>query len=130
MSRLKNDPINEVPKRVLQLAPFFTLLIIVIGLGFKLQAGYMVIGYWLGLIVNLINFRLIVIGTRNALDKQENGAKSSMMSNLIIRLLLSAGVLVLAVQFGTEAFIAALIGVSMVRFSIQMDGFFTFGVKK
>ena len=36
----------------------------------------MLVGYWLGVIVNLVNFRLIVIGTKNALEQQEKGAKS------------------------------------------------------
>ena len=53
-----------------------------------------------------------------------------MMSNLVIRLVIYAATLVLAVQFGTHAFIAAIIGISMVRFAIQTDGFFTFGYGK
>ena len=97
---------------------------------FKWPMVNMIIGYWLGVIVNLINFRLIVIGAKNALDRQEKGARSSMMSNLVIRLVIYAATLVLAVQFGTHAFIAAIIGISMVRFAIQTDGFFTFGYGK
>ena len=97
---------------------------------FKWPMVNMLIGYWLGVIVNLINFRLIVIGARNALERQEKGAKSSMMSNLGIRLAIYAVALVVSVQFGTHAFIAAIIGISMVRFAIQTDGFFSFGLDK
>ena len=130
MSQLKNDPIRVVPKRVIQLAFVFTFLIAVIAMVFKWPMVNMLIGYWLGVIVNLINFRLIVIGARNALERQEKGAKSSMMSNLGIRLAIYAVALVVSVQFGTHAFIAAIIGISMVRFAIQTDGFFTFGYGK
>lgn len=130
MSQLKNDPIRVVPKRVIQLAFVFTFLIAVIAMVFKWPMVNMLIGYWLGVIVNLINFRLIVIGARNALERQEKGAKSSMMSNLGIRLAIYAVALVVSVQFGTHAFIAAIIGISMVRFAIQTDGFFSFGLDK
>ncbi len=130
MSQLQNDPIRVVPKRVIQLAFVFTFLIAVVAMVFKWPMVNMLIGYWLGVIVNLINFRLIVIGARNALERQEKGAKSSMMSNLGIRLAIYAVALVVAVQFGTHAFIAAIIGISMVRFAIQTDGFFSFGLDK
>lgn len=130
MSQLQNDPIRVVPKRVIQLAFVFTFLIAVIAMVFKWPMVNMLIGYWLGVIVNLINFRLIVIGARNALERQEKGAKSSMMSNLGIRLAIYAVALVVAVQFGTHAFIAAIIGISMVRFAIQTDGVFSFGLDK
>lgn len=130
MSQLQNDPIRVVPKRVIQLALVFTFLIAIVAMVFKWPMVNMIIGYWLGVIVNLINFRLIVIGAKNALDRQEKGARSSMMSNLVIRLVIYAATLVLAVQFGTHAFIATIIGISMVRFAIQTDGFFTFGYGK
>ena len=81
MSQLQNDPIRVVPKRVIQLALVFTFLIAIVAMVFKWPMVNMIIGYWLGVIVNLINFRLIVIGAKNALDRQEKGARSSMMSN-------------------------------------------------
>ncbi len=130
MSRLQSDPIREVPRRVLMLAPIFTLIMIVVGLVLDWPALYMIIGYWIGLIANLINFRLIVLGAKNTLDRAENGGRANMMSNLVIRLALSAGALVVAVQLGLHAFVCAIIGVSMVRFAIQTDGFFTFGYTK
>lgn len=131
MSQLQNDPIRVVPRRVIQLALVFTFLIAVITMLFKLPMVHILIGYWLGVIVNLINFRLIVIGTRNALEQQEKGAKSMMKTNLFLRLVIYVGTLVgVVLLLGTEAFIGAFIGISMVRFAIQTDGFFTFGYGK
>lgn len=130
MSQLQKDPIKMVPKRVLILAVVFTVIIVGISMVFNWPLVSMLMGYWLGVLVNLINFRLIVIGARNALEKQEKGAKGSMMGNLVGRLLIYAGSLVLAVQFGTHGFIAAIVGISMVRIAIQTDGFFTFGLTK
>lgn len=131
MSQLQNDPIRVVPKRVLQLALVFTFFIAIITMVFKLPMINVLVGYWLGVIVNLINFRLIVIGTKNALEQQEKGAKSTMKTNLLIRLVIYAGSLVATVLLlGTPAFVAAFIGISMVRFAIQTDGFFTFGYGK
>ena len=131
MSQLQNDPIRVIPKRVIQLALVFTFFIAVITMVFKLPIVNVLIGYWLGVVVNLINFRLIVIGTKNALEQQEKGAKSTMKTNLLLRLVIYAGVLVATVLLlGTPAFVAAFIGISMVRFAIQTDGFFTFGYGK
>ena len=54
-----------------------------------------------------------------------------MKTNLFLRLVIYAGTLVgVVLLLGTEAFIAAFIGISMVRFAIQTDGFFTFGYGK
>ena len=131
MSQLQNDPIRVIPKRVIQLALVFTFFIAVITMVFKLPIVNVLIGYWLGVVVNLINFRLIVIGTKNALEQQEKGAKSTMKTNLLFRLVIYAGALVATVLLlGTPAFVAAFIGLSMVRFAIQTDGFFTFGYGK
>ena len=131
MSQLQNDPIRVIPKRVLQLALVITFLIVVIAMAVNLPMLKMLVGYWLGVIANLINFRLIVIGTKNALEQQEKGAKSMMKTNLLLRLVIYAGVLVgVVLLLGTPAFVAAFIGISMVRFAIQTDGFFTFGYGK
>ena len=91
MSQLQNDPIRVIPKRVIQLALVFTFFIAVITMVFKLPIVNVLIGYWLGVVVNLINFRLIVIGTKNALEQQEKGAKSTMKTNLLLRLVIYAG---------------------------------------
>ena len=131
MSQLQNDPIRVIPKRVLQLALVITFLIVVIAMVVNLPMLKMLVGYWLGVVANLINFRLIVIGTKNALEQQEKGAKSMMKTNLLLRLVIYAGVLVgVVLLLGTESFITTLIGISMVRFAIQTDGFFTFGYGK
>lgn len=131
MSQLQNDPIRVIPKRVIQLALIITFLIVVIAMAVNLPMLKMLVGYWLGVIANLINFRLIVIGTKNALEQQEKGAKSMMKTNLLLRLVIYAGVLVgVVLLLGTESFITTLIGISMVRFAIQTDGFFTFGYGK
>ena len=131
MSQLQNDPIRVIPKRVLKLALVITFLIVVIAMAVNLPMLKMLVGYWIGVVANLINFRLIVIGTKNALEQQEKGAKSMMKTNLLLRLVIYAGTLVgVIVLLGTESFITTIIGISMVRFAIQTDGFFTFGYGK
>ena len=131
MSQLQNDPIRVIPKRVIQLAFLFTFLIAVVSMIFNMPMINVLIGYWVGVIANLINFRLIVVGAKNALDQQESGVRKTMQMNLLVRLIIYAGTLVsIVLLLGTEAFIAGIIGVSMGRFAIQTDGFFTFGYGK
>ena len=110
MSQLQNDPIRVIPKRVIQLAFLFTFLIAVVSMIFNMPMINVLIGYWVGVIANLINFRLIVVGAKNALDQQESGVRKTMQMNLLVRLIIYAGTLVsIVLLLGTEAFIAGII---------------------
>jgi len=125
MSQLQNDPIRVVPKRTLLLGIGVTGFIIILALLFSWPMIEILIGYWIGLLVNLITFRLIVIGTKNFLDRKEKQMRASMVPNLMVRMILLAGALFSALQIGTWSFVAALIGISMVRLTIQFDSFFS-----
>jgi len=124
MSKLRENPAKEVPKRVLTLAPVVTLIIL--GLSFVFDFNFLVIGgwFWVGTVANLVCFWLIVKGSALMIKKQETGEKASIMPNTILRFAIYAGVMFGASQFGFQAFIATIIGVMMVKIAISTDGMF------
>lgn len=130
MSQLRSNPIREVPKRVLLNALVITVLIIGVSLVFRWSTLPAVIGFWMGVVVNLINFRIIVIGSKNFLEKREAGKKASMTPNIMLRYFLYGVVFVVAWRIGTSALMTSLLGACMVNFAFKTDGFFTMGMEK
>jgi len=130
MSQLRSNPIREVPKRVLLTSFIITGLIIVITLLFNWPTIIALIGFWMGVGINLINFRIIIIGSKNYLEKAEAGKKASMTPNIMLRYLLYGIVFVIAWRIGTPALLASFVGACMVNFSFKSDGFFTMGLEK
>lgn len=124
MSKLRENPAKEVPKRVLILAPIVTLLIL--GASFVFDFNFLLIGswFWLGTVANLLCFWLIVKGSALMIKKQEAGEKATIMPNTIMRFAIYASVMFGALQFGFQAFIAAIVGVMMVKVAITTDGMF------
>ena len=130
MTQLQNDPIRVIPKRAFLLGLVATVVIVIISFFMKWSLLEMLGGFWIGLIANLITFRLIVVGTKNFLDRKEKGMKASMIPNLVLRMLLLTAAMYGTLQLGLNAFFAAFIGISMVRIAIQSDGFFSIGYEK
>lgn len=130
MSQLQNDPIRMIPKRTLILGGVATIIFIMISFFFEWSILELLGGFWLGLIANLVTFRLIVVGTKQFLDKKEKGMRASMIPNLVARMVILVGALLGAFHIGMVSFFAALVGVSMVRVAIQLDGFFSIGYEK
>ena len=130
MSRLRKDPIREVPKRVLLLSCVITILIVVATFFFEWMTLMAVVGFWMGVGINLINFRIIVIGANSYLEKSEAGKKASMKPNIMLRFLLYGVVFLVAWRLGTPALMGSLLGACMVNFALKSDGFFTMGLNE
>lgn len=124
MSKLRNNPAKEVPRRVLILAPLITLLIFGATFVFDFDFLHVIGFFWLGTICNLICFWLIVKGSAMVLAKQEAGVKASIMPNTILRYAIYGVFLFVALQFGMQTFIGGIIGTLMVSISIKTDGMF------
>ena len=130
MSQLRNDPIRVVPKRALILALFVTAILLGIAILFQLPILFLLGGFWLGVAINLFNFRLIVIGSKNVLEKREAGIKASIVPNYFLRVMLYGLVFVIAWRINTWSMVGSFIGATMVSTAIRLDGFFSFGYKK
>ncbi|MCL2560108.1 MAG: hypothetical protein FWE07_06435 [Turicibacter sp.] len=124
MSKLRDNPAKEVPRRVLILAPIITLLIF--AATFIFEFNFFVVGgfFWLATFANMIAFHLIVKGADRMITKKQAGEKATIMPNLMIRYCLYIVVLLGAVTLGDlPALIAAFIGVQMSQIVIKLDSF-------
>lgn len=125
-SPLQKDPVAVVPYRVVMAAVAITVVIIVAGLVFHQDVLRLMIGYWLGIVGNLLNFRGIVIGADNYLKRAQLGMKGSVMGGFIFRQLTAAGALYLAIRLGALPLLLCFLGLSMVKFVVQIDGALSF----
>jgi hypothetical protein len=129
MSQLRSNPVREVPKRVLLNSLVITVLIIGVTIIFNWPTIQVIVGFWMGVVVNLINFRIIIIGSKNFLDKTEAGKKASMTPNIMLRFILYGVVFVIAWRaIGVPALLASFLGACMVNFAFKSDGFLTMGL--
>lgn len=124
MSKLRENPAKEVPKRVLVLIPIVTLLIF--GATFILDFNFLLVSifFWLGAVCNLLCFWLIVKGTAMVLTKKEAGEKASIIPNTVLRYAIYSIVLFASLQFGFQAVVGSILGTSMVGMAIKTDGLF------
>jgi hypothetical protein len=126
MSRLQANPAAVVPGRTIFMALVVTALMAAASLVLDFSLWRIAGGLWIGVAVNLINFRLIVMGAHEYAQQRTAGGKPSTAKGIFIRQLLSAGALVAGAFLGVPSIAAALIGLSMAKFAIQLDGFVNF----
>jgi hypothetical protein len=108
-----------------------TVIIVGVTIIFEWPTILAVIGFWMGVGINLINFRIIVIGSKNFLEKVEAGKRASMTPNIMLRFLLYGIVFIIAWRaLGIPALLSSFVGACMVNFAFKSDGFFTMGLGK
>jgi hypothetical protein len=105
------------------------LAIVLVSYILDLALMRMLLTYWLGVAVNLINFRLIVMGAHRFAAEKVAGQKPAAGKGFLIRQLLATAVLVLGALLGIPAMFSGLVGLSMTKFAIQLDGFLNFKAK-
>ena len=130
MSQLRKNPVREVPKRVCLISLVITVLIIGLSFYFDWPILLTVVGFWMGVTINLVNFRIIVLGSKSFLEKSEAGKRASMTPNIMLRYLLYGAVFLIAWRIGTSTLLASFLGACMVNFAFKSDGFFTMGLDK
>lgn len=127
MSKLHDNPAQEIPKRILLLGVVFSVLIFLISFLLDFNFPRVTLFFWLATVANLVAFRIIVMVTKTMASSEE-GQKKSMMPNLLLRYGIYLFVFILAWQLGDlpEIF-ATFVGVQMASISIKTDRFFTGG---
>lgn len=124
MITLHDDPVRAVPKQVLITSLFVTVVLVVATYLLGWPTLQVLIGFWVGVIINLIGFRLMVLGTTKLLDKKASGTPSFGGTGFLSRLILYGICLYAMAQIGFHALIGAAIGLSMVGFVLKLAGFF------
>ena len=126
MVQLRDDPVRVVPKRVLLVALPVTLVLILLAYFLEWPITQVLIGFWVGVIMNLISFRLMVTGAKKLLEKSRPSFSLMLGGNGFLgRLVLYAFCLFLMAQISLQALLAAAVGLSMVGVVLKLDGFFS-----
>lgn len=128
-SHLQQDPATVIPYRIVVTATVFTVFLLVAGGILGLPAMRMVIGYWIGILGNLINFRGIVISANNYLEKAKMGQKSSILGGFLLRQGVAAIALYFGISLGVWAMLMTFIGLSMVKIVVNLDQFLNFKIR-
>jgi len=125
-SSLQQNPAKVVPRRTIFLAVAITVFGGILAYFFNWNILRLLAGFWIGTIAALINFRLIVINAHKQMDEATENPKPNGLKGYAVRQLISIAAFLLGFLLGIPAMIAAFIGLSMVKFSIQLDTFLTF----
>ena len=128
MSKLRANPAKEVPKRVLMIACVLTGVIVVLALFLNFSLIWALTFFWLATLANLFAFRMIVIHSNVALQKQEVGQKANILPNLVTRYAVYIAVLGASFVLGDMmSLIVAFFGVQLASIAIKLDVFLSGG---
>ena len=122
MTKIHDDPVRSVPRRVLSLSAVITVILVIISYLFRWPISHVLIGFWVGVIISLISFRLMEISARKLLDREAGVLSALAGGSFIGRLGLYAIGLFLMVQISFHAFLAAAGGLSMVGLVLRLRG--------
>jgi len=127
MTKIHDDPVRLVPKRVLSLSAVVTVILVVISYLFRWPISHVLIGFWVGVIIGLISFRLMTISAKKLLDRESGILATLVGGSFIGRLGLYIIGLFLMVQISLHAFLAAAVGLSMVGIVLRFRNIFPLG---
>ena len=130
MTKLRGDPISVISvvlRRVLLLSLFVTAFLAVASYLLEWSIIQVLIGFWVGVIVNSISFYLIAIGAHKLLEKSKKGMSAHVVFGLLGRLILYAVSLFLLAQISLHALVASAVGFSMVGLVLKLNGFLPIG---
>ena len=127
MVRQKGDPVQKVFKHVFLLSLIITLLLLIIATFLNWSIVQVLGGFWTGVTVNLISFRLIIMSADKMMGTDastSHGMNIPKSSGFLGRFILYAICLFLVVQFGERiAIIGFAVGISMVALVLKLGAF-------
>lgn len=127
MSTKSNDPAQQVFKQVFLLSLLMTILLAAIAFFLNWSLVQMLVGFWVGVAVNLISFRLIIMSADKMIETDatgRHGMNVAKSSGFLGRFFLYAICLFLVVQFGERiAIIGFAVGISMVALALKLGAF-------
>lgn len=125
-TRLQHDPQEVIPYRVMLAAGIISFVVIAGGFWMNLPILRMLVGYWIGVLANLISFRSIIIGAEKYLEKSKMGLKPSTAGGFLLRQGIAAVAIFFAISLGGFSLLMVFLGLSMIKIIVQLDGFFSF----
>jgi len=123
MTKRHDDPIRATFRRVLMLSMIVTVILIGVTYLLAWSTIHVLIGFFIGVAVNLLNFWLMVMSAKKLLDKSKNGIGVHGLG-FLGRLGLYALCLILMAQLSLAAFLGTAVGLSMVGLALKLNGLF------
>lgn len=130
LSKLQRSPESVVPKRAFILAIAISIAGAVILTALNWDPIRLLGAFWIGVIAAQVNFRLIVINTHRQVNAQNSASKFSRIRGYGLRQLIAAAAIAGSAFMGLPAMFAAFIGLSIIKFAINLDNFVTFKAMK
>jgi hypothetical protein len=128
MAKLHDDPIRIVPKHVLFLSLFISVIMMIAVDFLEWPMIKVLSGFWIGVITNLVSFRLIIISTGKLVEKAAGRITSMSLMMFVSFLgrfgLYSISLFLVARFIGIYGLLASAMGVSMVGLAIKLNAFF------
>lgn len=125
MTKRQDDPIQAVPRRVLVVSLIATVALVLVALVLGWPLSHVLIGFWVGVIVNLIGFRLMTISARKLLEGNVSVLSALGGGGFFGRFSLYALGLFAMAQLSLYALLATAIGLSMVGLVLKLQPFFS-----
>jgi len=120
-SQLEREPETVVPYRIIKVATVMSFLLMA-GFLIQLPVLRMFLGFWIGILGSLINFRGIIVSADRYLKKAEMGLKPTIVGGFLLRQGISAVALYLGIQLGGYPMVMTILGLSMVKIVVNLDG--------
>lgn len=102
---------------------FISLISLIILIAFKNPKPY-IYGLLFGSIINILNFRLMYLSTKKAMSLGMKGAQRHVVTNYIIRYIIYAIVLIVAVKAEYLSMYTVILGFFTVKIIILSDAFY------
>jgi len=123
MDEVAVKQIHKVPKWTIVNAVIVTIILIILSHIFDWSLVEVLVGFWVGVGVNLISFYLMLHNAKKMLAQVETKMNVFEMFGFFIRLGLYAICLFLMVQIGLQALLASALGLSMVSVALKFNNF-------
>lgn len=120
-----NDPMKKVFKQVVLFACPITVILLVMAYMLDWEMLEITGGFWLGVVVNLVSFKMIIKSADQMINAKENhGMSAAKSSGFLGRFLFYALCFFLIVQYGTRTMIIGFgVGISMVALVLKLGAF-------
>lgn len=122
MEAPKNDIIKQTPRRVLLLALITTVPLLLLSLLLSWSVVQVLVGFWVGALINLINFYLIARSAEKMLQGTQASSAMAASGGFLLRMAIYALGLFLVSRLGLQALLASAVGISMVGIVLKFGG--------
>ena len=130
MTAFYDDPVKIVSKRVLLTSLVISVILIIGTVILNEEIVHVMLGFWVGVIISILSFRLMANNIKRMLDGVTEGVPAYGGNGYFKRVFLYGACLLGMAQVSFVAFIGSAIGLSMVGLILRATGYLSRRKKK